>query len=337
MAFKTNWAIGNTGHVAEHNIIGTRLNASVCAADDGVSASASAATNNAGIAAAIARAVALGGGVVLLPPGTLPVSVAISIPNNVTLCGSGMNATKLRADAAISGGLVQLIGSAGAHRQYAGVEHLSLYCNSNTDDGVELDYAIYTCSVRHVFITGAVVAGIHSNQYNSFGCLFDFLTVYQCVRGVWFEIGANAMRVLNSNIRENAKAGLYMDTPAACLIQGTTFEKNGTSGIEQAGIILHGGNCNTIHSCYFEGNGLGDGVDIQVESSATNTPHGSVISGCYFNGLDTQTDHAVTTDEADIVMIGGQSTRHTGKTLIETTGGTVTDIGVSSLDSAGLR
>lgn len=324
----TTWAAGQPGHPAEHNRIGTRLNASIFAIDYGVSPAASAATNSAGITAAIAAATALGGGCVRFPSGILLVDAPIVLPIKVTLAGEGIYATQFRATTTYES-MISLTSVYGC-----GVTDLWLETMRLVQYGIKVTASSYSNLFHRLLIGDAVAAGVYFDLLGVAANTISSSIIAGCGRGIECARAANVLRVVNCSISRNLGAGLYAYRSSNINMRGCTIEQNGLGGTEQIGLYFDELYAQTIVGCYFEANGLevgGAGVDLYLRGA-----DGTVVMSCYFNGLDTRGEHAIVADNCAIIVLGGQSNRHTGAALVEVNGGTINNIGFVAIDPAAL-
>ncbi|HJX57499.1 MAG TPA: right-handed parallel beta-helix repeat-containing protein [Thiobacillus sp.] len=338
--FKDTWQVNEFGHVAAHNQLARRLNQGIDASDFGVGPLASAATNHAGIGLAIDKAASRNGGTVHLPPGILYVSAPIDIPSSVSLVGAGQRATRLVPSAPLSA-MVRMVGTAESYRSGCRVEALTLECNERCEYGIEVDYASDTNEISRVAVRQALTAGIILHDWHCWGNLIDRCLIEYNGRGVKLGIAANMTGILNTIIQYNTGAGLWMVEATSVLCRLVRFQWNGQGGAEQQAVEIAGGHTVTLDTCYWEANGRGGGVDVNVHAGPYNPVNGLVLVGPYFNGSSDNPPagalHAVATDATLVGIQGGKSNLHLGTTFAETNGGTVETLWFTSIDAAGLR
>jgi parallel beta-helix repeat protein len=108
--FKIDWAAGNAAHVAEHNLIGKRLNGRAASVKEYGVVGDGTTDDTIALQAAID-----GESVIYLPPGTYRVTAPLVMKSNLTIIGAGMRLTLLKPDAAMDGRVLYAIGPASPH------------------------------------------------------------------------------------------------------------------------------------------------------------------------------------------------------------------------------
>ena len=321
--------------------------------DYGGYAGASGAINSAAVVAAQAALVSAGGGYLVFPDGVFDIASAITLSQKVSLMGSGSAVTIIRASAAIATGMVRIVGDADNYRYGHRIESLSLYGASLAVYGIELAFAVYSNVMKNLFIRDTTSAGIYlTAQDENFigGCwgnTIDNVRISYCGRGIHLGQAANVVRTLNSSISMNTGIGIYGDTATGVNIIGTTIEKNGTAGVEEIGIKVVGGTVWNISGCYFEGNGVSAGVDIETAPNLLSpfNVDGLTVQACYFNGLETfeggkvtvaaKSVHALNILGGTVTLLGGYSWRHSGTAVIKGVGGVINNYGFVTTDRLG--
>lgn len=307
----------------------------------GLSPSRSASDNSYTLSSVIAQAYNNGGGYLVVDPGTYKINDTISLLENVSLIGSGEDVTKFQMQSINP--IVSLEGSAEGYLTGTRIENITLLGSGVATYGIKFSYAIYGNTIQNVKITNCSGAGIYFEGQNNIeyigGCWGN--TIQNCVisfcgQGINLGQASNITKIFNCAISSNVGAGIVMETSTAVNIAGCSIEKNGTGGVEEIGIKISGGQPSIISGCYFEGNGVGDGIDIYTESSTINGVEGTTVVGCYFNGLDDKTKNAFSIGNGEVTIIGGQSNRHIGKTIVVRDDSTVNRLGFVSADSEGM-
>ena len=270
------------------------------------------------------------GGYVILPAGTFQISEPIDLPNKIGLLGSGAFTSLFSA--AFTGSMIRMIGTSQAMRQGHRLEGFGLIGNNLATNGLAMEFCVYHNIIRNVQVRDMTGAGIlmsadDSGLQGNWGNTVENVSVSGCERGIEMHTAANAVRILNSSIHSNRGVGIYAETSTCVNYTGLTIEKNGGYGLH-----ILGGEVSHVSGCYFEGN---TDADIYTERSIWNGVDGLTISGCYFNGLE-KTTHVLNIGDGEVTVIGGQSNRHTGTTILLREGGKVNNYGFISTDVAGM-
>jgi hypothetical protein len=246
MAYKTNWASGNTGHVTEHNLIGAKLNRMLDVMDFGAKGDG-ATDDTAAIQAALNTAPSLP---VYLPTGTYNVT-ALTIPSGVTLCGAGRGKAILQ-----SAGNGPILAGATASVSFVVIHDLQVK-RTGSQGGTGISLAGWTngmieCVNLNNFAVGMDLdASVNGCYYNAVRNCF----LYQCALGMRFygsptwnsnanTLADNTIQYVTTGIQANnqCRGNLLLRNDVEIFNAGTSI------GIDWAGSY------NTIEANWVEGN-----------------------------------------------------------------------------------
>lgn len=167
--------------------------------DYGADPSASAATNDTAIAAAIAAAAVLGG-TVIIPPGTYNISATVTLPRFVRLSGGGYRCTTLKC---ASAGMTML----SVTDINASIVDIIFSGDNTASVGIILNGA-NECRLVGVYIIACTLGIKVGNGTATTGIWFDDLVVTGCLTALEFN-NATEIWIDNSNIFGSAAGGLW--------------------------------------------------------------------------------------------------------------------------------
>jgi hypothetical protein len=210
------------------------------------------------IQAAIDAAAAAGGGVVLLPSGTLRLSASIVPKNRVTLRGASMESTILKPDAdgfrAIDGGGASIA----AKLDYFAVEELTLYGRHDVSPtlGLDSDRLVNIAFVRHVVIHR--VKAIYSRQMS--------LTASYC----------DLVLVTNCYVYRTARDAINLATCSRTIVSNNYVRNCADGAVEIHVNVALGNPANEMHVC--SGNIIEDSFGIKYLGARRVTISGNTVT-----------------------------------------------------------
>lgn len=292
----------------------------------GVAAGASAATNSAGLQAAIDAAATAGGGIVQLPTNTISTPInfdtTLQIKPYVTFAGSGVSSTYLRYTGT---GTAISFATGSVHRFHlrdfylinagSGAKGIASLGNPNSISrfrisnvqirefqyGLELNYS-WVGLVENLIPIANTVAGVHCTAGQ--------------VNGIKFHGGEYTGNEIGVLIDGSSHNGVWLD--------GVVIEDNEREGLKSTASNMAG---LVIHACYFERNAASDLIspDVYMSGSSrsaqivhnTFVPRGSSAAGYYH-----------------VKLFGGSSPHVRGNSFVPLTGDRCVSIASSSVSNA---
>jgi hypothetical protein len=202
--------------------------------------------NSAAIAAALATI--SGGGILILPFGTITIASSIIPTSSISIRGAGISATILRYTGASTAIELAVLSA-------VSISDLSITCTASPVNGINMPTATL-CNLTNVFVQLAVV-GIYVKQGNE--NIFINVSANSCTQdGFYFDFDANNCTLIGCQAVGNTRAGIY------------------TQGARQL----------ACYSCAFEAN-LGYGVYVSATATGTQRTVGMLLNNCYIEGNTT--------------------------------------------------
>jgi len=272
--------------------------------------------------------VPVGGGLVVIAPGTYPITSPIILKQGVTLAGTGWRSTRIYPTTAMES-LLSVAGNDQLSISNVYIRGINLDGANLADYGIVLDYARDTNTIRDNFIERCLVAGIVLRNGSWINKIEDTV-VRHCGRGIDLQANSNCVTIQNCQLEYNTAAGIWAYENYSTRILSCQFSANGSAGVEQFGLFVRGGAGVYVAGSYFEGNGVVEGRHIGIDGQS----RGMVITGCFYQGLDTITRYAIDAQSCiDLSIIGGHSERHITATVnVGVDGVNVVTAGMHSID-----
>jgi hypothetical protein len=248
--------------------------------------------NSAAIAAALLTI--SGGGILILPFGTITIASPVTLYGSISIRGAGMSATILSYTGADAGIEV-------ANFAKVSISDLTVSCTSSATNAINMPGATL-CNLTNVIVGGSVV-GIYVKQGNE--NIFVNVSANGCTQdGFYFDFDANNCTLIGCQAVGNTRAGIYTQGPRQLACYSCAFEANGygayvsataTGSQRTVGLLLS--------NCYIEGNATYEVYSIK--GGGAIYPRGISIKDCYFVKIAAKATTAIRIEDVDGLEVDG--------------------------------
>ena len=250
------------------------------------------AVNSAAIAAALASI--SGGGILILPFGTITIASPITPSSSISIRGASMSATILNYTG--NNTAIEL-----ANLSAVSISDLSVNCTAAAVNAINMPTATL-CNLTNVFVQLAQV-GIYVKQGNE--NIFINVSANACTQdGFYFDFDANNCTLIGCQAVGNTRAGIYTQGPRQLACYSCAFEANGygayisatPSGIQRTVSML-------LSNCYIEGNATYEVY--LVKGAGIIYPRGISIKDCYFVFIAGKATTAIRVEDVEGLEVDG--------------------------------
>lgn len=251
------------------------------------------AVNSAAIAAALLTI--SGGGILILPYGTITIASPITPYSAVSIRGVGMSTTILNYTGASTA--IEC-----ANLTKITISDLSVNCTSSATYAINLPGATL-CNVTNVIVSGSQV-GIYVKQANE--NIFINVSADGCTQdGFYFDFDANNCTLIGCQAVGNTRAGIYTQGPRQLACYSCAFEANLAYGVYVTATAI--GSQRTVglllSNCYIEGNATFEVY--LIKGAGIIYPRGISIKDCYFVKIAGKATTAIRVEDVEGLEVDG--------------------------------
>lgn len=295
--------------------------------------------NTSALQAAIDAAEANGGGVVILPPGTIRLnSGGVSIEaSGVSIRGAGINSTVLYGRTTSTPNIISIGSLVGTQQEGNDLSDFQvLGDDANTNYGIYMRHAavfskMTRLKVWHVKGTPGIGIGQSDNAddehwtWTYAHCIIRNNTIGMQLRRQWqHTVILDCVFTANTTYGLDAMGNPTSTNGGKLFIYGGTMERNGNTDATTGSMYLQGVNLAVIRDLYGEQNSDFPGFWLKVDSNALGPSHDILVEGNYFTGSSGAAKGIIVTNVGRMTVRNNRARNFTSAWL-SLEPGTVTD------------